>query len=89
VPDPVSWMVIEPGWIVAGREGETLGQVHEVFGDDAADIFNGLVVSPGRLKAFRYVPSERVAAIFEGLVELELDEDEFERLDEHTTAPSA
>ena len=44
--EPVSWIVIEPGWKVVGRDGEELGRVDEVIGDSNADIFNGLAVSP-------------------------------------------
>ncbi len=86
-PDPVSWLVIEPGWKVVAREGEELGTVHEVVGDTGKDIFNGLAVSPGLLKSSKYVPAERVAQIVEGRVELNLTADEFDRLDEHGEQP--
>jgi hypothetical protein len=85
--DPVSWLVIESGWKVVGSEGAKLGTVHEVIGDTGIDIFDGLAVSPGRLKSSKYVPSERVKAIVEGRVELDLSRAEFERLDEHREQP--
>ena len=81
--DPVSWLVIEKGWAVVGRDGSALGSIHEVVGDTSGDIFNGLAVSPGLLRSPRYVPSERVGTIVEGTVEVDLDQDEFDRLDEH------
>lgn len=81
--DPVSWLMIEKGWAVVGRDGSELGSIHEVVGDTGEDIFNGLAVSPGLLRSARYVPSERVGTITEGRVELDLDHDEFDRLDEH------
>jgi uncharacterized protein YrrD len=84
--DPVSWMVVEPGWIVVGRGGEELGKVDEVLGDADADIFNGLGVSPGVLRGSRYVPSERVSSIVEGRVVLDVAADEFERLPARTPA---
>ena len=88
--DPVSWLVIEPGWDVVASDGASLGRVHEVIGDSGKDIFNGLAVSPGVLKSSRYVPAERVGTIEEGRVHLQLDEREFEALDEQTpTPPSA
>ena len=88
--EPVSWMLIEAGWKVVARDGAEVGSVHEVIGDSGADIFNGLAVSPGRLRGSRYVPAESVAVIVEGRVELDLDESEFKRLDEHEgTPPSA
>ena len=85
--DPVSWLMIEPGWHVIGRDGAELGKVHEVVGDSGTDIFNGLAVSPGLLRASRYVPAERVRGIFDGRVELDVSVDEFERLEEHGPAP--
>ena len=87
--DPVSWLVIEHGWHVVGSDGSDLGKVHEVIGDSGKDIFNGLAVSPGLLRASRYVPAERVARIFDGRVELDLGADEFERLEEHAPAPAS
>jgi hypothetical protein len=33
VSDPVSWLVIEPGWEVVDANGEHLGRVEEVVGD--------------------------------------------------------
>ncbi len=85
--DPVSWLVIEKGWDVVGADGEKLGSIHEVVGDSGKDIFNGLAVSPGLLRGSRYVPAERVRAIFEGRVELDLSSEEFDRLDEHGAQP--
>ena len=85
--DPVSWLVIEPGWDVVGADGEKLGTVHEVIGDTGIDIFDGLAVSPGLLKSSKYVPAERVAGITEARVELDLSAAEFDRLGEHGEQP--
>ncbi len=85
--DPVSWFVIEPGWRVTCVDGTEVGRVHEVIGDSGQDIFNGLSVSPGRFRGSRYVPSERVARIEEGVVFLTLSPAQFERLDEAVPAP--
>jgi sporulation protein YlmC with PRC-barrel domain len=87
VPDPVAWKVVEPGWDVVASDGAEIGTVHEVVGDANADIFNGLHVSPGLLRSSRYVPAERVARIYEGRVELDLDEQAFGRLGEAEEAP--
>ena len=87
MPDPVSWLVIEPGWEVVGSDGERLGDVQELVGDTGADIFNGLVVTSGLLKPSRYVPAEKVGEIVEGTVRLTIGEGEFERLDEHDEPP--
>jgi hypothetical protein len=85
--DLVSWFVIEPGWRVTCVDGTEVGKVHEVIGDAGTDIFNGLAVSPGRFRGSRYVPSERVDRIEEGVVYLTLSPAQFEQLDEAAPMP--
>lgn len=68
--DPVSWLMIEPGWRVVDAAGEEVGRVEAVTGDSDADIFDGLAVSSSILARPRYVPSEQVGAITEGQVVL-------------------
>jgi hypothetical protein len=80
--DPVSWMVIEHGWAVVDTDGESVGRVDEVVGDESIDIFNGLNVLTGVLGTVKYVPSEQVGRIVEGRVELLLSKDEVEGLAE-------
>ena len=87
--DPVSWLVIEPGWHVVAADGSELGKVEEVAGDTGVDIFNGLSVSTGFLARPRYVPAEQVAAITQGRVRLALTRDQFERLSEFTEPPAS
>jgi uncharacterized protein YrrD len=70
VSDPVSWLVVEPGWEVVGVDGESIGKVHEVVGDPEADIFDGLQVTAGLLGETRYVPAEEVGEITEGRIQL-------------------
>jgi uncharacterized protein YrrD len=81
--DPVAWLVIEPGWEVVSSDGEKVGVVREVLGDENADIFDGLAVDPGLLKKAKYVPAERASQIVEGSVTLELTKAEFDVLDDH------
>ena len=85
--DPVSWFVVEKGWKVVCSEGAEVGTVAQLIGDTGKDIFNGLSVSPGLLKGNRYVPSERVAQIVQGRVELDIDAAAFGRLGEHRDVP--
>jgi hypothetical protein len=85
--DPVSWLVIERGWSVVGSDGEELGKVDEVAGDGDKDIFNGIVVSRGMLRSRRYIPSEQVTSITEGVVHVRLDEARFQKLDEFDEPP--
>lgn len=78
--DPVSWLVIEPGWKVNDSEGNHVGHVEEVVGDTNADIFNGLLISTGLLHGKRYVPAEQIGLITDGLVPLTLTGDQVKRL---------
>jgi uncharacterized protein YrrD len=83
MPDPASWLVVERGWEVVSSDGEKVGAIDEVLGDQNADIFDGLAVAPGLLKKPKYVPAERVGEIVEGRVTLELTEAEFDALDDY------
>jgi hypothetical protein len=85
--DPVSWLVIEPGWKVVGADGKELGKVEEIVGDTGKDIFSGLSVSTGLLRPTKYVPSEVVGTIEEGRVHLTIGDDEFKRLEPHEEPP--
>jgi hypothetical protein len=85
--DPVSWLVIEPGWSVVARDGAEVGRVAEIVGDTGKDIFNGLSVSSGLLGRPKYVPAERVAEIVEGEVRLDLPSDAIAHLDDHEPQP--
>lgn len=85
--EPVSWLVIEPGWTVVGADGSEVGKVEEIVGDTGEDIFNGLSVSTGLLGRAKYVPAERVSRITEGSVELDLPADAVGRLDDHEPQP--
>ena len=62
--DLVSWLLVEPGWPVYGADGEKLGKVEEVLGDEPSGIFHGLVVAGDEILA------ERVAEIREGSIHL-------------------
>jgi hypothetical protein len=41
----VSWKVIENGWAVHASDGEQVGVVLLVVGDEGADIFDGLAIT--------------------------------------------
>ena len=80
--DPVSWLMIEPGWKVVDAQGHDVGSVDEVAGDSNDDIFNGLSISMSLLGKPLYVPSEQVGTITEGRVHLKLTKDQIEHLGE-------
>ncbi len=81
--DPVSWLLIEPGWKVRAADGSEVGEVDEVVGDSNADIFDGLAIATTRFGKPRYVPSEQVAEITEGTVALSLTPAQVEQLREY------
>lgn len=85
--DPVSWFLIEPGWKVVASDGTEVGKVSEVVGDAGEDIFDGLSISPRVLEHPRYVPAERVKSIREGVVQLDLDPGQAERLSRYHEPP--
>ncbi len=87
--DPVSWLMIEPGWKVKAANGKDVGKVIEVVGDSEDDIFNGLSISIGLFSKARYVPAERVSAIVEGEVHLDLPSDDVRRLDQFQHPPAS
>jgi hypothetical protein len=80
--DPVSWLLIRAGWKVVSSDGQDVGHVDEVAGDDTQDIFDGLAVATTAFGKPRYVLSEQVAQITEGTVNLTLTRAQVEQLAE-------
>jgi hypothetical protein len=81
--DPVSWLLIETGWKVLAVDGDHVGGVDEVVGDDTEDIFDGLAIATSALGKPRYVPAEQVAEITDGVVHLSLTREQVAQLDEY------
>ena len=81
--DPISWLLIRPGWTVVSSDGSEVGSVDEVVGDDEHDIFDGLAVATSALGKPRYVPSEQVGEIIDGVVHLTLTQSDAARLGEY------
>jgi hypothetical protein len=81
--DPVSWLMIEPGWKVLAADGIEVGQVDEVAGDSSEDIFDGLAIATTSLGKPRYVPAEQIAEITAGTVRVSLTRAQVEQLDEY------
>jgi hypothetical protein len=80
-PTPqVSWKAIEEGAVVVATDGSEAARVVEVAGDRTADIFSGLVVTVGALEPPRYLPSERVVAIWPRRVQVDLAHGEIANL---------
>jgi hypothetical protein len=81
--DPVSWLLIEPGWKVLASEGGEIGKIDEVVGDSSHDIFDGLAIATSAFGKPRYVPAEQVGEITEGTVRLTLTREQVDRLGEY------
>ena len=72
VPDPVSWLLVEPGWRVLDGNEKEIGKVDEVLGDRELDIFDGLNVKRGVLAGVEYYPADVVREIREGEIHLDV-----------------
>ena len=82
--DPVSWLMIRPGWKVDSSEGTEVGAVDEVAGDENADIFDGLAVATSALGKPIYVPAESVGTITDdGRIALTLSAEQVAALGEY------
>jgi hypothetical protein len=81
--DPVSWLMIEPGWRVIAADDQQVGRVEEVTGDSNSDIFDGLAVASTLWAHQRYVAAESVGQIFPGEVYLLVDAAAMEGLPEY------
>jgi hypothetical protein len=81
--DPVSWLMIRPGWKVYSSDGTEVGAVDEVAGDDNQDIFDGLAIARSKLAKPTYVPGESVGPIYEGRIELTLTTEQVDALGEY------
>jgi hypothetical protein len=79
-PSEVSWKALERNARVLAADETEVGKVVEVAGDAEADIFNGLVVSVGRLQTNRYLPAERVKSIWADRVQIDATPEEIEGL---------
>jgi hypothetical protein len=84
VADPTSWLMVEPGYPVAAPDGEEIGKVDEVLGDDTTGIFDGLTIATGVVAKPKYVPSELVASIDTDAVRLTIGKDDVAGLEEYT-----
>ncbi len=82
--DPVSWLMIRPGWKVYASDGTEVGAVDEVAGDENQDIFDGLAVATSALGKPIYVPAENVGPITDdGRIELTLSGEQVAALGEY------
>jgi hypothetical protein len=81
--DPVSWLMIRPGWKVVASDGPEVGEVDEIAGDSSDDIFDGLAVAASSFGKPRYVPAEQVGEITDGVVHLTITHAQAQQLGEY------
>jgi hypothetical protein len=82
MPDPVAWTAVEKGWAVYDRDGEQVGTVEEIAGDENADIFDGFGIKTGTFSGVKYVPAEIVESIAVGEVRLTISGSEVAPLED-------
>jgi ribosomal 30S subunit maturation factor RimM len=82
MPDPVAWKAVEKGWAVYDRDGEEIGKVEEIAGDEEADIFDGFGIKTGTFGSTKYVPAEIVDSIAVGEIRLSISGDEAASLED-------
>ena len=82
MPDPVAWKAVEKGWAVYDREGQEVGKVEEIAGDEEADIFDGFGIKTGALGSVKYVPAEIVESIAVGEIRLKFTSGEMAPLED-------
>lgn len=82
--DPVAWTMVEAGWDVVASDGESVGTIGAVDGDQSLDIFDGIEVRKGAdiLSTPKYVAAEHVGAIEVGTVHLTIDAKAYASLDD-------
>jgi hypothetical protein len=93
----VSWKVIQHGWSVRSSDGEDIGVVFLVVGDENEDIFDGLAITHHKGYAVHnyadrphYVEAARVASIDDsGEVTLAITAEEAKSLPVHDPPVSA
>jgi hypothetical protein len=87
--EPISYLALENGTDVISADGERIGVVEHVLGDEEADVFDGIVIDtkpgPGGI---RFVDAPEVGEIRERAVLLTLSAADAQRLPEPEPNPA-
>jgi|SRR3954453_6567259 hypothetical protein len=87
--EPISYLALKEGAEVVSSDGERIGVVEHVLGDEETDIFDGIVIDtrlgPG---GHRFVDAPQVGEIYERGVVLTLSTSEAEALPEPEPNPA-
>jgi hypothetical protein len=77
----VSWMAIDPEARVLDAEGNDIGKVEKVIGDDGRDIFHGLAIDLKGWGGHVELPADRITRITTHAVHTDLGPAEAESLE--------
>ena len=83
---PIAYMVLAEGTRVEGNDGGEVGTVKRVLADEAADIFDGLILETP--DGDRFVDAPHVGDLYERLVVLDISARDASRLPEPTASPA-
>lgn len=83
---PIAYNAVDSGTPVLSSDGHQLGVVQRVLADEAADIFDGIVISTP--SGDRFVDSPDVGELFERAVTLKLSAEQARTLPEPEPAPA-
>ncbi len=85
---PVSYEVLATGTAVYSSDGQQIGTVAHVLADEAADIFDGVVIAEHLGSGHRFADADDIAEIHEHGVLLKLSAQDCERLPRPTENPA-
>ena len=86
---PTSYMAAAEGVPVLSSDGEEVGRLGHVLADTEADVFEGIVISQGRIAStHRFADVSEVEGFYERGVVLKLDSEAAERLPEPSENPA-
>jgi PRC-barrel domain len=71
-PQPISWRTVVYGTPVISSDGERVGEVREMLGSDADDIFHGIRVGLSGARHDIMIPSDAVASLSTGEIRTSL-----------------
>jgi sporulation protein YlmC with PRC-barrel domain len=73
-----SYVEIQKGMRVVGRDGETIGGVTQVVVDEATGIFHGIAVRPNLFTQDYEIPGDRVQRVRDNVLYVDALEDELQ-----------
>ncbi len=85
---PVSYEVLAPGTAVFSSDHRQIGSVAHVLADEAADIFDGIVIAEHLGAGHRFADADDIAEIHEHGVLLKLSAQASEQLPRPTANPA-